>query len=157
MKALLTALAVLISLAALSPAEAAKKRRHSPKPVQAVERVDPLWAALHAVSAEDLVYAVALAEAAGTPSAKVRGQCYAAWLGLLAPSQGAATGIAAIQGGSRAAAFESTAQVADHLQPDSGFVASCGQVATATRMTLRQFVQHLSGRSLGLSQVARSL
>src|SRR5215467_9350541 len=54
----------------------------------AITTPEELWKKIRAASAADLKYARALADAVGSPGAKLRSACYGAWIATIEQAQG---------------------------------------------------------------------
>jgi hypothetical protein len=106
---------------------------------------DELWMKIQSASVNDLTYAKALADSIGSPGAKLRSTCYAAWITVIDQAQG--TGLKDAKGDALTrpdpalfTTFEQLADVADNLQPTSPFMVACAPAWTALKMTAAQFI-----------------
>lgn len=122
---------------------------------------DDLWLNVQKVSAADLVYAKALAEASGTPGSTARAACWGAWIRVLASAQAAGAGVRgmSLQNASDALAsrYEQLAQVADNFQPGQAFMVACEPVARAQKMHLSVWVAAVAGGAVPLQRLAPGL
>lgn len=117
---------------------------------------DKLWKKIQAVNAADLSYAKALADSIGSPGARLRSACYAAWIAMIEQGQG--TGLKDADGNALAppdphvfTSFEQLAEVAETLQPTGPLMAACAPVWTALRLTATQFFTLAVSGAVGLS------
>jgi hypothetical protein len=120
---------------------------------------DALWQKIQAVNAADLRYAKALADAVGSPGAKLRSACYAALILTIEQAQGPglkdASGNALVQPEPHAfASFEQVAEVAEALQPTGPLMAACAPAWTALRLSAVQFFTMAVSGAAGLSALA---
>src|SRR6266566_4328067 len=61
-----------------------------PKPAaRPIATPEELWKKIQAANAADLRYAKALADSVGSPGAKLRSECYGAWIVTIEQAQGA--------------------------------------------------------------------
>jgi hypothetical protein len=117
---------------------------------------EELWKKIQAASTADLKYAKALADAAGSPGAKLRSACYGAWIATIEQAQGAGLKDA---GGSPLAqpdphvfsSFEQVAEIAETLQPTGPLMAACAPAWTALKLTATQFFTLAVSGTVGLS------
>src|SRR5215472_17135957 len=115
-----------------------------------------LWKKIQAASASDLKYAKALADAAGSPGAKLRSACYGAWIATIEQAQGIglkdANGNALTQPAPHVfSSFERLAEVAETLQPAGPLMSACAPAWTALRLTATQFFTMAVSGVVGLS------
>lgn len=123
----------------------------------ASDPLDKFWNNLMAVSLDDLQYAKALADAAGTQGSGVRSKCWGAWITLIENQSGAN---ATVEGTSASGQpnlftkFERAAQVSDALQPNSAFMVACAPVASGLKLQVTSFVARVAAGTFGLSAIA---
>jgi hypothetical protein len=117
---------------------------------------DALWKKIQAANAADLRYAKALADSAGSPGAKLRSACYAAWIVTIDQTQG--TGLKDAGGNALTlpdlhvfSSFEQVAEVAEALQPTGPLMAACAPAWTALRLSAAQFFTLAVSGAVGLS------
>ncbi len=168
--------AVLAALVVLPPLAAAQSRLKLPDPLKAlggaipkptvvtptVVTPDELWKKIQSVSAADLKYAKALADSAGSPGARLRSACYAAWIATIEQTQGAglkdAAGAPLVQPDPHVfSSFEQLAEVAETLQPDGPLMAACAPAWTALKLTATQFFTLAVTGAVGLSALGIAL
>jgi hypothetical protein len=143
------ATAVVLVLLLAPPLATAQTRPRIATPEQ-------LWKKIQSASAADLKYAKALADAAGSPGARLRSACYGAWITTIAQAQGAglkdASGNPLVQPEPHVfSSFEQFAEVADTLQPAGPLMAACAPAWTALRLTAAQFFTMAATGVVGLS------
>jgi hypothetical protein len=131
-------------------------------PAAAVESPDQLWKQIESATAADLKFAKALADNVGSPGAKLRSACYAAWITTIEQSQGA--GLKDANGGQLKqpdphvfASFEQLAEVADNLQPTGPLMSACAPAWTALKLTAMQFFTMAVTGVTGLSALGISI
>ncbi len=117
---------------------------------------EDLWKKIQAANANDLKYAKALADSVGSPAAKLRSACYAAWITTIEQAQGVglkdANGNALAQPEPHAfSSFEQLAEVAETLQPTGPLMAACAPAWTALKLTAVQFFTMAVSGAVGLS------
>jgi hypothetical protein len=122
----------------------------------AIATPEELWQKIQAANAADLKYAKALADAVGSPGAKLRSACYAAWITTIEQAQGA--GLKDAAGNPLAApdphvfsSFEQLAEVSEALQPTGPLMAACAPAWTALKLTAAQFFTMAVTGAVGLS------
>jgi hypothetical protein len=117
---------------------------------------EELWKKIQAASAADLKYAKALADAVGSPGAKLRSACYGAWIATIEQAQG----VGLKDGGGNPlvqpephvfSSFEQLAEVAETLQPTGPLMAACAPAWTALKLTATQFFTMAVTGAVGLS------
>jgi hypothetical protein len=128
-------------------------RRSALVPIAAPEQ---LWKKIQAAKAADLRYAKALADSVGSPGAKLRAACYAAWIVTIEQVQD--TGLKDAGGNAPPppephvfSSFEQVAEVADALQPTGLLMAACAPAWTALKLTAAQFFTLAVSGAVGLS------
>jgi hypothetical protein len=126
-----------------------------PKP-HAIATPEELWKKIQSASAADLKYAKALADAVGSPGAKLRSACYGAWITTIEQAQG--VGLKDAGGNPLTqpephvfSSFEQLAEVAETLQPAGPLMAACAPAWTALRLTATQFFTMAVTGAVGLS------
>ena len=117
---------------------------------------EDLWKKIQAASASDLKYAKALADAVGSPGARLRSACYGAWITTIEQAQGVglkdANGNALTQPDPHVfSSFERLAEVAETLQPAGPLMSACAPAWTALRLTATQFFTMAVSGVVGLS------
>jgi hypothetical protein len=117
---------------------------------------EQLWKKIQAANAADLTYAKALADAVGSPGAKLRSACYAALIVTIAQAQSPpfkdASGNALTPPDLHAfSSFEQLAEVAETLQPTGPLMAACAPAWTALRLSAVQFFTLAVSGAAGLS------
>jgi hypothetical protein len=117
---------------------------------------EDLWKKIQAASASDLKYAKALADAVGSPGARLRSACYGAWITTIEQAQGVglkdANGNALTQPDPHVfSSFEQLAEVAETLQPTGPLMSACAPAWTALRLTATQFFTMAVSGVVGLS------
>jgi hypothetical protein len=120
--------------------------RHADGTINTSGGTDDLLTKLLKVQKVDLIYAKALADAAGTDGAKMRSKCWGTWATLIDQQTG--TDAKDAQGNPLGPApspdlftkIEQAGQIADALAPASPFMIACTPVAQAIKMTIAQFV-----------------
>ena len=130
--------AILVVLALCLPLSGAEAKR----PSRALASVEFL-AAVQSVTAEDLDYARALAQASATPASQMRANCYLAWTDVLHRSTGASAGIAgASLAGARSpiSRFERSSQAGEAIHASGPLQAACAPVARAVGLSVDQFI-----------------
>jgi hypothetical protein len=125
-------------------------------PKHAVATPEELWKKIQSASATDLKYAKALADAVGSPGAKLRSTCYGAWITTIEQAQGIglkdASGNPLTQPEPHVfSSFEQLAEVAETLQPAGPLMAACAPAWTALRLTATQFFTMAVTGAVGLS------
>lgn len=124
---------------------------------------DDLWGKLQAAKREDLVYAKALADGAGTEGSKLRAACWGAWIALIDMKTGAnakgpdGQALGPMPDPHLFSTFEQMAQVADALQPNAPFMAACAPVAQGLKMRIMDFVGKVVGGGLSLGTLVPGL
>jgi hypothetical protein len=128
-------------------------RRPAAAPMAAPE---PLWKKIQAANAADLRYAKALADAAGSPGAKLRSACYGAWIVTAEQAQG--VGLKDANGNVLTppephvfSSFEQFSEVADALQPTGPLMVACAPAWTALKLSAVQFFTLAVSGAVGLS------
>lgn len=119
--------------------------------------LDKFWNNLMAVSLDDLQYAKAIADAAGTQGSAVRSKCWASWITLIENQSGAnatVEGTTTPNNPNLFTKFERAAQVADALQPNSAFMVACAPVASGLKLQVTSFVARVAAGTFGLSAIA---
>ena len=171
--ALLLALCLGVATFAPSEAEAAQKPRsrvvkHAVYvPTQAKVKINPLLHPIKAAeqalgidpqayldqiskaSLEDLGYAKALADGAGTAGSKMRSACWSAWIDLIHQTSGAKAGVdgQALGPTPESAAFtriEQLAQFADAMQPAGPFMLACSPVSATMKLQVKDMVNKVA-------------
>lgn len=117
---------------------------------------DQLWAKIQIASLADLKYAKGLADNVGSPGAKLRSACFAAWITTLEQQQGIgvkdASGTAMTQPDPHViSGFEQLAEVADGLQPTGPLMSSCAPAWTALKLSATEFFGMMVSGAAGLS------
>ena len=117
---------------------------------------EDLWHKIQAANAADLKYAKALADAVGSPGAKLRSACYGAWIATIEQAQGVglkdAGGNPLVQPEPHLfSSFEQLAEVAETLQPTGPLMAACAPAWTALKLTATQFFTMAVTGTVGLS------
>lgn len=123
-------------------------------PIKAAEQalgIDP-QAYLNQISKaslEDLGYAKALADGAGTAGAKMRSACWSAWIDLIHQTSGAKAGVdgGALGPTPESAAFtriEQLAQFADAMQPAGPFMLACSPVSATMKLQVKDMVNKVA-------------
>jgi hypothetical protein len=167
------AIAALVLLALPSPA-AAQNRPKLPDPLKVAAGIgsalakpaaaspEELWKKIQAANAADLKYAKALADAVGSPGAKLRSACYGAWITTIEQAQG--VGLKDAGGAPLAqpdphvfSSFEQLAEVAETLQPTGPLMAACAPAWTALKLTATQFFTMAVTGTVGLSALGIAL
>jgi hypothetical protein len=126
------------------------------KPHGGIATPEELWKRIQAANAADLKYAKALADAVGSPGAKLRSACYGAWIATIEQAQGVglkdAAGNPLVQPEPHVfASFEQLAEVAETLQPAGPLMAACAPAWTALKLTATQFFTMAVTGAVGLS------
>jgi hypothetical protein len=126
-----------------------------PKPGR-IATPEELWKKIQSAGAADLKYARALADAVGSPGAKLRSACYGAWITTIEQAQGVglkdASGNPLTQPEPHVfSSFEQLAEVAETLQPAGPLMAACAPAWTALRLTATQFFTLAVTGTVGLS------
>ncbi len=128
-----------------------------PKPAAArIATPEDLWKKIQAANAADLKYAKALADAVGSPGAKLRSACYGAWITTIEQAQGVglkdASGNLLTQPDPHVfSSFEQLAEIAETLQPTGPLMAACAPAWTALKLTATQFFTLVVSGAVGLS------
>ena len=148
------AAAVLILLLA-PPLATAQTRTKIATPEQ-------LWNKIQSASAADLKYAKALADAVGSPGAKLRSACYGAWITTIEQAQGAGlkdeSGNPLVQPEPHVfSSFEQLAEVSETLQPAGPLMVACAPAWTALKLTATQFFTMAVTGVVGLSALGIAL
>ncbi len=122
----------------------------------AITTPEELWKRIQAANAADLKYAKALADAVGSPGAKLRSACYGAWITTIEQAQGVglkdAAGNPLVQPDPHLfSSFEQLAEVAETLQPTGPLMAACAPAWTALKLTATQFFTMAVSGAVGLS------
>jgi hypothetical protein len=122
----------------------------------AIATPEDLWKRIQAANAADLKYAKALADAVGSPGAKLRSACYGAWITTIEQAQGVglkdAAGNPLVQPDPHVfSSFEQLAEVAETLQPNGPLMAACAPAWTALKLTATQFFTMAVTGAVGLS------
>lgn len=106
---------------------------------------DDLWQKIANLTKPDLDYAIKLANNAGTPGAKIRGQCWQAILD--ANQQAAGTALKDANGNvllppspDLFTKIERAGEIIDNLQPTAPLMSQCAAAANAVRMGTLQFI-----------------
>jgi hypothetical protein len=100
--------------------------------------IGSLWQKIIAVAGPDLLYAKAMADAAGTPGSKLRSTCLAAIIAVNAQISG--TGLGPVPNPDAITQVEIAAEVIDSLQPTAPLISSCAAAANAVAMNVTQFL-----------------
>ena len=136
---------------------AAQLRGAIPRPAAApIATPVELLKKIQAADAADLRYAKALADAVGSPGAKLRSACYGAWIVTIEQAQGVglkdASGNAPTPSDPHAfSSFEQLAEVAEALQPTGPLMAACAPAWTALKLTAVEFFTMAVTGAVGLS------
>jgi hypothetical protein len=136
---------------------AAELRGAIPRPgAGAITTPEELWNRIQAANAADLKYAKALADAVGSPGAKLRSACYGAWIITIEQAEGVdlkdAAGNPLVQPDPHVfSSFERLAEVAETLQPTGPLMAACAPAWTALKLTATQFFTMAVTGAVGLS------
>ena len=128
----------------------------------AIATPEELWKRIQAANAADLKYAKALADAVGSPGAKLRSACYGAWIATIEQAQG--VGLKDASGNPLAepephvfSSFEQLAEIAETLQPTGPLMAACAPAWTALKLTAAQFFTMAVTGTVGLSALGIAL
>ena len=115
-----------------------------------------LWKKIQAARASDLKYAKALADAAGSPGAKLRSACYGAWIATIEQAEG--IGVRDANGTPLTppepdvfGTFERLVEVSETLQPAGPLMVACAPAWTALKLSATQFFTMAVTGAVGLS------
>lgn len=121
-------------------------------PTGAAAATTPLaiWQKIAAAALPDLQYAKALSDAAATPAAKVRGQC---WDALIAANQRASGASISLTKPDPhlASDAEALAEVIDDLDLKGPLAVACAGAAQLTKLTVYQLISALMAGASGLA------